>query len=259
MSNKPYYLAYEDRYKKVYEAGVECWGHTPNDDILISTLTKWVKDNKLQNKRIIEFACGEGACGEILSELGCIYHGVDVAPSAVEKSKKTLKHYPFASLSLLDMVNDPITDIYDAAIDIMGFHMLVLDKDRNKYLQNVFHCLHDGAPMLFFRESYRRDVPLSNKKIETMEQWVAITGDDYDTPQIRTASQNGMDIEVNIPLVPARGKDKNGYIRELSSIGFIIDNFVEMNINEQCHYSASIFAHKPTSVQELQKEFTKAK
>jgi SAM-dependent methyltransferase len=245
MSNEPYYLAYESRYKKVYEAGVERWGHAPTDETLVSTLTAWVTDNKLQSKRIIEFACGEGACREILSELGCIYHGVDIAPSAIEKSRKALERYPAATVSLLDMVNEQIAGRYDAAIDIMGFHMLVTDTDRNKYLQNAYNCLAPGAPMLFFRETYRKDAPASNEKIESIEQWIAITGDDYHTPQIRTASQNGIKVEVNIPLVPARAKNKEGYIKELSHIGFMVDDFIEMDVNYQCPYSASIFVHKP--------------
>lgn len=245
MSNKPYYLAYESRYKKVYEAGVKRWGHAPTDETLVSTLTAWVKDHQLQGKRIIEFACGEGAGGEILSGLGCIYHGVDIAPSAIEKSRKALERYPSATVSLLDMVNEQIAENYDAAIDIMGFHMLVTDTDRRKYLQNAFNCLAPGAPMLFFRETYRKDDPASNESIESLEQWITITGDDYITPQIRTASQNGINIEVNIPLVPARARNMDGYMKEMSNIGFVVDDFIEMDINRQCPYSASIFVHKP--------------
>jgi len=245
MSDKPYYLAYENRYRKVFKAGVERWGHLPNDEILVPVLTKWVNDNQLQGKRVIEFACGEGAGGEILSELGCIYHGVDVAPSAVEKSRKALERYPNASVSVLDMVNDKITGTYDAAVDISGFHMLVLDKDRNKYLQNAFNCLKSGAPMLFLKESYRTDAPASDKIIETIEQWTAITGEDYVTPQLKTASQNGMNIEVNIPFVPARAKNKDGYIKEFNDIGFIVDNFVETERNAAIQYSASIYVRKP--------------
>ena len=63
MENTPYYMAYENRYQKVYEAGAERWGHSPDDVELIATLTKWVDENQLKGKRIIEFACGEGSSG----------------------------------------------------------------------------------------------------------------------------------------------------------------------------------------------------
>jgi len=245
MSGKPYYLAYENRYRAVYAAGIERWGHSPDDETLISTLTKWAETHCLPGKKVIEFACGEGACGEILSGLGCIYHGVDIAPSAVEKARKALERYPAATVSLLDMVNGQITDSYDAAIDIMGFHMLVTDADRRKYLQNAFKCLRPGAPMLFFRESYRRDLSAFNKPIDTIEQWVALTGEDYGTPQIRKVSQNGKEAEVSVPLVPARARDKEGYINDFSGAGFVVDEFIETEANEEIIYSASIFVHKP--------------
>lgn len=88
MDKKPYYLAYEKRYKTVFEAGAERWGHSPDDQVLFETLKQWVQENNLTGKKVIEFACGEGASGVILSQLGCHYHGVDIAPSAVLKSKK---------------------------------------------------------------------------------------------------------------------------------------------------------------------------
>jgi len=245
MKNEPYYLAYENRYKNVFAAGVDRWGHLPNDKKLVPALTNWVENNNLKGKRIIEFACGEGAGGEILSELGCIYYGVDIAPSAIEKSKKVLERYPNACVSVLDMVNEQIVYKYDAAVDIMGFHMLVLDDDRTKYLKNAFNCLKNGAPMLFLKQSYRRNAPASNEKIESMEQWTAITGEDYNTPQPRTAQQNGMNIEVNIPLVPARAKNKEGYIKEFEDIGFVVDDFIEMETDEAILYSASIYVRKP--------------
>ncbi len=87
MKDQLYYTAYEQRYKAVYDAGVERWGHSPDDAELYTTLKKWVTDNHLEGKHVIEFACGEGAAGVILSELGCRYHGLDIAPSALERAR----------------------------------------------------------------------------------------------------------------------------------------------------------------------------
>ena len=115
-----YYMAYEKRYQAVFSAGVERWGHSPDDRVLYNTLRSWVEQNGLQGKKVIEYACGEGACGAILSELGCIYHGVDIAPSAVEKSKKLLEKYPYATVELLDMVKQGVGEKFDAALDCMG-------------------------------------------------------------------------------------------------------------------------------------------
>ena len=241
--NEPYYLAYEKRYKKVFEAGIEKWGHTSDDSILYSILLKWINDNDLKGKRIIDFACGEGAGGELLSKFGCIYQGVDISPSVIEKASITLKNYSNVSVSIMDMVNDQIVDKYDGAIDIMGLHMLILDIDREKYLKNAFNCLKNNAPMLFFREMH--DENSIKDKIDSMEQWIRITGNDYITPKIRKANQNNMDIEVSLPLVPGRARLINGYIQEFKGIGFIIEDIVEMETNTQVQNSVSIFARKP--------------
>jgi len=240
---EPYYLAYEHRYKKVYEAGIERWGHRPDDEVLLQTLTKWVDDHQLRGKKIIEFACGEGGCGEILSRLGCVYHGVDIAPSALEKARSALKPYPDATISLLDMVNDAIPGSYDAALDCMGLHMLVLDSDRRKYLRNTFHCLHPGAPMLLFRESYKADAYAG--AVGSFEQWQAISGGDFTTPRKLSAAHNGIDIEISAPFVPGRARTKEDYFKEMTDAGFAVDDFIEMESNQQCPFSATIYVHKP--------------
>lgn len=141
MKTPPYYLAYEKRYQTVYEAGGERWGHSPNDQELYITLKEWVTANNLTGKNIIEFACGEGASGVILSELGCVYHGIDISPSAVMRAKETLRRYPNAKVDILDMVQEATSGKYDAALDCMGFHMLVTDEDRQSYLRNAFLSL----------------------------------------------------------------------------------------------------------------------
>jgi hypothetical protein len=243
MPDKPYYLAYEARYKKVFAAGGDCWGHSTDDETLATTLEKWVSDNQLKGMNIIEFACGEGASGVLLSRLGCLYHGVDISPSAVEKAKESLWDFPSARVNLLDMVKDTLGEVYDAALDCMGFHMLVTDSDRAAYLRNAYNSLKNGAPMLFFRETYRREV--YNGSVESLEQWKTTTGDDYDTPQQRFVKHGDKEIEVWIPLVPARARNKEGYFTEMNDAGFVVDDFVEMDMNEQCPYSVSIYVHKP--------------
>lgn len=236
-------MAYEKRYRKVYEAGAERWGHSSEDVELRSTLAAWVNENDLKGKRIIEFACGEGASGIILSELGCIYHGVDISPSAIEKARTTLREYPDAIVSLLDMVNHKIDGTYDAGLDVMGLHMLITDDDRSKYLKNAFACLKSGAPMLFFRESFRIDA--YDGKVESFNDWKSISGSNYDKPEKRLVQNSGKDIEVYIPLVPARAKTKEGYETEMNDVGFIIDKFREMEIDQQIIYSATFYVHKP--------------
>ena len=248
MKNQPYYLAYEKRYKTVFEAGAKCWGHSPDDQELYNTLKKWVNDNNLTGGNIIEFACGEGAGGVMLSQLGCHYHGVDIAPSAIMKAKEILKNYPNAKVDILDMVKETTGEKYDAALDCMGFHMLVTDEDKKSYLRNAFLSLKDDSPMLFYKESYRNDnnrEKIVKSPVNSYDEWLKITGDDYETPSVRRVKMGNGDIELMVPLVPARANDRDGYITEMQLTGFSVEKFIEMDISSAIQYSASIYVRKP--------------
>ncbi|MDR0897194.1 MAG: class I SAM-dependent methyltransferase [Oscillospiraceae bacterium] len=242
MSDKPYYLAYEKRYQAVFAAGIPRWGHADDDSALNEALADWVKANGLVGKRVIEYACGEGAAGVILSRLGCVYCGVDIAPSAVQKATEALADYPNATVRQLDMVNERVSGQFDAALDVMGLHMLVTDDDRAKYLANVAAALKPNAPALFFRENYRADAPSCT--IHTLEEWLRVTGDDYATPQLREALVDGVKHTVSIPLVPARAKNRADYIAEMEAAGFQVDRFVEMESSRAIIHSASVYVRK---------------
>ena len=241
---KPYYMAYEDRYQRVFAAGIELWGHSPEDEVLVRTLAEWVNQNNLVGKTVVEFACGEGAAGVILSKLGVRYRGFDIAPSAVEKAKEHLRDFPDASVSLLDMVKETAggADTYDAALDCMGFHMILTDADRDAYLKNARTVLKPGAPMLFFRESYRENAYTGT--VESFEQWKEITGDDYTTPQLRSDKDGEGGKEVWIPCVPARARNRDGYCGELERAGFAVENFKIMDQSSAIPLSVSIYARK---------------
>lgn len=243
MSSGNYYFSYNERYRKVYAAGVENWGHSFLDKTLRSVLTEWVMRYGLSRRRVIEFACGEGAGGVILSELGCVYHGVDAASLAVEKARKALRKYPDATVSLLDMVASEIEGPFEAALDVMGLHMLVTDEDRSRYLRKAFSILSPHAPMLFFRELYDSESP--DRKVNSFEDWEKITGVDYQRPEPRTISQNGRESQIFLPRLPARAKSREGYSAEMQMAGFVVDDILEMEASDQVSSSVSIYVHKP--------------
>lgn len=242
--NQPYYMAYEDRYRRVFEAGIELWGHSPDDEVLVRTLAEWVEKNGLAGKTVAEFACGEGAAGVILSSLGVRYCGFDIAPSALEKARERLAAFPEARVQRLDMVKERagLPEMFDAALDCMGFHMILTDADREAYLENVHAVLKPEAPMLFFRESYRENAYTGT--VESFEHWKEITGDDYTTPQLRSNKDGADGKEVWIPCVPARARNREGYIGELERAGFAVEAFMEMAENSAIPYSASMYVRK---------------
>ncbi len=247
MKEKSYYTAYEKRYRTVYDAGVERWGHSPDDAELYTTLKAWVDGNDLAGKRVIEFACGEGAAGLILSRLGCLYHGVDISPAAIEKARLLLRDCPGATAEQLDMVKEQAGGEYDAALDCMGFHMLVTDYDRSAYLRNARASLKSGASMLFYKEAYRDDAhkdEIVKAAVPTYEEWLKLTGDDYETPMVRLVETKDGDREIMLPLVPARANDREGYIAEMEAAGFSVERLVEMPESKSIRYAASIYVRK---------------
>lgn len=233
-----YYERYDDRYKKMYGEGIDRWGNTPDDDMLFSILEKWVEDNDLRGKRVIDFACGEGACGEILSKLGCIYHGVDLSPAAIEKARESLNDYAQARVSLLNMVEETTGELYDAALDCMGLHMLVTDQDRIKYLNNAFESLVNGAPMIFIKEMYGEDS--YRGVVESFDDWKKIKNESFEESKL-CCEINGK--EIHYPILPARGRTRADYYMEMEFVGFKVEAFIELPINSAC--SACIYVRKP--------------
>ena len=50
---KPYYHAYEDRYRRVFDAGIPLWGNDPDDPVLAAALTDWVNKTTLSEKPLL--------------------------------------------------------------------------------------------------------------------------------------------------------------------------------------------------------------
>lgn len=241
--DKLYYEAYEGRYRAVQSVSRDLfWGHSPEDEELHKYLSGWVSEHGLQGKRVVEFCCGEGGSGAVLAALGCVYQGYDIAPSAISKAQDVLKSLPNAQVEVRDLVKNALpAEQFDAALDVMGFHMLVVDGDRKAYLQNMLDALKPGAPAFFFHQLYRREA--YGGPIDSFEKWQQVSGSDYSTPEEREIGRTGR--TVMIPLVPGRARTKEDYMAELKTAGFIVDEFMEMGENQKCPFSCSFHVHKP--------------
>jgi len=236
-----YYRAYEERYRIVHAVTDELWGHSPEDEAFVQTLTDWVNDNRLLGRRVIEFACGEGASAPVLADLGCVYQGVDIAPTAIGIAKKLAGDRANVSFDVLDMVHQsPGTGEYDAALDVSGLHMLVTDQDRAAYLMNVYEALKPGGCAMFWQESYRRDA--YEGEVADIDAWKRETGLDFDTPEKRRIGEGQ---EVMLKLLPARPKNEAGYRAEMERAGFVVDEFLELGDSDFIALSACIKVHRP--------------
>ena len=237
-----YYRAYDERYRAVQDVGDFIWGHRPDDVQLNEALTSWVDEYGLRGRRVAEFACGEGVVGRMLAEMGCIYSGYDISPTAVEISRRRLNGLNGARVGEMDMVKDRLEEeSCDGVLDVSGLHMLVTDGDREKYLRNVFNALKPGATALFWQEAYREDG--YEGRVESIEDWKNITGLDFDTPESRTIGNTGR--EVMLRLLPARPRSRAGYTDEFSRAGFEVIRFKEIMNSEFMALSAGILVKRP--------------
>jgi hypothetical protein len=72
--------------------------------------------------------------------------------------------------------------------------------------------------MVFVNESCRPDAVAD--VVTSYEQWCALSGSDYQTPRRRAAWQDGREVEVMLPPIPARARSLQQYKGELESAGF---------------------------------------
>ncbi|MCL2776314.1 MAG: hypothetical protein FWD71_23675 [Oscillospiraceae bacterium] len=97
--------------------------------------------------------------------------------------------------------------------------------------------------MFFFRELYSESA--NDNHINSFDEWLSVTKNDYNTPQQMFLNQDGRDIEIQMPYVPGRSRTKVGYMREMSEIGFMVDSIIEMDPSRKTPDSVSIYVHKP--------------
>ncbi len=241
MANE-YYRAYEERYRIVRSVTEEIWGHSPEDDDLAAAIGCWVKENDLAGKRVMEFACGEGACAVLLGRAGCIYHGADIAPTALETAKKLAGGMENVSFSLMDLVRESAGEaVYSAALDVSGLHMLVTDSDRAAYLKNMYNALVPGGCAMFWQESFRIDA--YEGEVHDFADWERRTGLDFNTPEKRTIGESGR--EVMLKLLPARPRTEAGYRAEMEKAGFVVEEIRPIADNGFMAMSACIKVRKP--------------
>ena len=237
-----YYRQYEERYRAVQNVGDFTWGHTAKDAQLVAALSEWVAEYGLSGKRVAEFACGEGAGGVLLCGMGCVYEGYDIAPTAVALTRRALAGYPGAKVEQLDMVKERLgASAYDGAVDISGLHMLVTDSDRAAYLKNVYDMLKPGATALFWQEAYNENA--YGGEVASIDDWKAMTGLDFDTPEKRRIGKSGRDVMLR--LLPARPRSREGYIADFERAGFEVVRIQEIKDSDFMARSAGILVRKP--------------
>ena len=127
---KKYYMAYEDRYKKVHSKGY-LWEEEGNSQIVLDTIQKYSikKDDK-----ILDLGSGEGRDSIFLLKNGYNVLGVDCSGEAVKTCNTLSKNYKF---KVVDLVKDDLdkSEKFDFIYSIAVLHMLCEDEDRKAFFK----------------------------------------------------------------------------------------------------------------------------
>jgi SAM-dependent methyltransferase len=230
LNDKAYFSLYEDRYRRLGEQGVEDWIYRPQE--LANTFNAVDEflsyaHSESSKTSIIELGCGQGHLAEYLIDNGYKYLGVDISGTAIQQARK--KTYGkgngiFLLADVTDLSRIP-DNSYDLAIDNQCFHMLITDEHRSKYLSELKRVLKkDGKA--FFHENFQPDE--FRETIKNLDQFNKTFSNDQKGPGNYTAFVNGEKRIVELPRLPARANNEEGYRKELTRAGLNIAYFKQV-------------------------------
>jgi SAM-dependent methyltransferase len=221
-----YYAAYEQRYQAVYAQGVRHWTAFPSElEEIRSDVSPFLSGTGLpSNSRLIEFGCGEGYVGELVVAHGFRYTGMDLAESALDRARERLPD----DGDVATVIHGDITNLsgirsasFDAGVDVGCLHMLLIDSDRRRYLNEAHRILVKGAPMLI-KDALSTD-PRCDEPVGTVDTWLDRFAIDVVTKERREAWSDDGSVAVDLSLLPARPRTLDGYREELTSAGFTVE------------------------------------
>ncbi|MFT5366132.1 MAG: SAM-dependent methyltransferase [Candidatus Latescibacterota bacterium] len=221
--DKPYYTAYDKRYREVYKQGLPYWTANPSDlKSIILTIDGFLLRHDIPSgSHIAEFGCGEGFVSVYLLAQGYTYTGIDISSAALEKAaERTIPYGDRGLLLCTDLLN--ITsfteETYDMGIDVGCLQMLITDADRQRYLNNLYRMLKPGAPLLFCRNAFDPDA--IDDHIDSYDRWLTMAKQDVDMPELRNAWKDGKPYPIQLPNIAVRPRNLTHYEQELEFAGF---------------------------------------
>lgn len=140
MSDRKYYEAYDDRYKKVHSEGI-CWFGYESSPIVSEILTRFHIDRSM---KLLELGCGEGRDAQALLKKGFNVTATDISLEAVSYCQKLLPEYK-EHFRVVDCVKDNLHERFDFIYGVAIVHMLVLEEDRNAFYRFINEHLALGG------------------------------------------------------------------------------------------------------------------
>ena len=140
---RPYYEAYEERYRAIHEKGLRWAGERPTP-IVAETAARYCPPGAA----ILEIGCGEGRDARRLLELGYNLLATDASPEAVAFCRRSMPEQA-ARFAVLDCLRDEAEADYDMIYAVAVLHMLVPDEDRRGFYRFLRdHLKPDGVGLV---------------------------------------------------------------------------------------------------------------
>jgi len=206
-------FAYQERYRKVYEAGATFWEEPIPTDALVNFLHEL---NPPRGLKAIDMGCGEGRDSVYLARLGLDVSGIDVSRLAVKRAKEYAKNQ-MVSVNFLvaDIRNLPIKDeIFGLIINIACLQMLIRQKARDKHLNEAHKVLKNGG--VYFSCNIGVEKPI------LVEEFYKKLGQEPGNLLARKIKIHGEEKEISLPIIAAWPKSKEQYVEEFERAGFSV-------------------------------------
>lgn len=213
---KEYYLAYEERYKKVHSEGLMRFSDIPTPELL-----EWIEYNSIpNNSEICEVGCGEGRDALYLSSNGYKVAAVDASQSAILKCKELAEK---KSVDVDWIVADALSlsktfkRQYEWVYSVATLHMLVDDNDRSKFLCSLFDILEPNGKLL-----------LVNMGDGIMER----KSDTSTAFELQERTNNVSGTKIMVASTSYRGINWEQHQDELKRTGFLIEKAINTENHE---------------------------
>lgn len=140
MEARPYYEAYDDRYRQVHRENLEWFTRTPSP-IVEQTIREFQIG---PNSRILELGCGEGRDAIHLLRQGYRVLATDISPEAIAHCQRLAPEYTDC-FQVLDCIDGKLEKNFDFIYAVAVVHMLVEDTHRKRFYQFIRNHLKPGG------------------------------------------------------------------------------------------------------------------
>lgn len=138
MEKRPYYEAYDDRYRQVHQQNLEWFSRNPSP-IVGQVMAQFGIGT---NSKILELGCGEGRDAIALLEQGFDVLATDISPEAIAHCQRLAPEYTDC-FQVLDCIDGKLEGEFDFIYAVAVVHMLVEDIHRKGFYQFIHSHLKE--------------------------------------------------------------------------------------------------------------------